>query len=414
MANQRLDQIGKTFSSGVLALDDVSWSVPAGECIALVGPSGCGKTTLLRIIAGLEREHVGQVFIDDVDVTDVPPYRRSVAMLFQNPAFHVNQSVRQNLRQAWSISEPLAPLKRWFGGERPREAELTRVAEILGLSNELECPMHQLSGGQQQRVALGRCLLREAKITLLDEPLAHLDAPMRVEMRRQIRRLAREFGLTVIHVTHDPAEALAIGDRVAVLHHGRLLQMDEPGQLRRCPTHQFVVEMIHHETGGLNWLSGQISKDGHDSTFENPLGRWPVSLETVGHLKEGLYRGKSSQTDITASGPISGSQNNEIPAPKNEKVDMMMGIAAVHIRCTTDLGHADDRIRLVGTVDQIETYAGGRWVISICAGSPLRWIGRADDGERLERGQKIAMLFSMDKAYWIDASNGRVFFAPNT
>src|SRR5262245_31749560 len=266
MAHLRLDQIGKTFTKGTRALDDVSWSVAAGECVALVGPSGCGKTTLLRIIAGLEREHAGTVSIDNIDVTGTSAHRRGVALLFQNPAFHANQSVRQNLRQAWSIGAPFAPFKRWLGGDHEREAELTRVAEILGLANDLERPLNQLSGGQQQRVALGRCLLRKAKVTLLDEPLAHLDTPMRVEVRRQIRRFAREFGLTVIHVTHDPAEAFAIGDRVAVLHHGRLLQMDEPGQLRRCPTHRFVVEMIHHETGGLNWLSGQISKDGYDST----------------------------------------------------------------------------------------------------------------------------------------------------
>lgn len=409
MPNLRLDQIGMTFPSGVRALDDVSLSLASGECIALVGPSGCGKTTLLRIIAGLEREHVGTVHVDDADITAVAPHRRGVALLFQNPAFHANQSVRQNLRQAWTLSEPFAPLKRLFGGDGAREQDLVRIADTLGLVHDLDRPLNQLSGGQQQRVALGRCLLRKAKITLLDEPLGHLDAPMRVELRRQVRTLAREFGMSVIHVTHDPAEAFAVGDRIAVMHQGRLLQIDEPRQLRRCPNHRFVVEMIHHENGGLNWLPGQINKDGYDVNFESPLGRWPVSLPVIDRLKESLFLGKSSETAISATITTDKGQNS---APKNEKVDMMIGIPAAQIHCTTDLAHADERIRIVAVVQDIEAVANGSWVIGACRESPVRWVGRADDGERLERGQEVAMLFSMDNAYWFDGATSRTLFAP--
>ena len=236
MPELRLDHIGKRFQPARQVLQDVSFTVPAGECLALVGPSGCGKTTLLRIIAGLEQPTTGSVHIDGQSVNHIPCHLRDVALMFQRPALVPNRTVRQNLRWAWSLRDPLSFLR---STSEPREQELLRIARLLDLEGDLDRPIQQLSGGQQQRVALGRCLLRRAKICLLDEPLGHLDAPLRSELRRQIRMLAKELHVTLIHVTHDPDEALAVGDRVAVMHEGRIVQIDEPEQLLRASGQSF-------------------------------------------------------------------------------------------------------------------------------------------------------------------------------
>ncbi len=393
MADLRLEDLGKTFAPSIRAVDEVSLTIASGEYVALLGPSGCGKSTLLRIIAGLERQTEGDIHIDGVNVNTFPPHRRDVALLFQRPAFIVQQTVRQNLCPAWTARAPWAPLRRFFGANQQDEEELLRIANLLGLANDLERPVGQLSGGQQQRVALGRCLLRKAKVTLLDEPLGHLDAPLRVELRRQIRGLARELGLTMIHVTHDPAEALAIGDRVAVMRQGRILQIDESRQLRRLPSHRFVAELIHHENGGFNWLAGEIVKEEFDTYFVGAFGRWPVSLHIVDHLRETLYKGQNFDA-------------------RQGKVNIMMGIPATEVHCTTGRTGEDAEVRVLLKVHELECSATRSWVIG--ADIRGRWIGRADDAERLERGQEVTMRFSMTRAYWFDAATSRTLFAPTS
>ncbi len=405
MADLRLENIAKMFPPALAALADISLTVASGECLAVVGPSGCGKTTLLRIIAGLEMQTAGDVFIDGKNVNAVPPHHRGVALLFQRPAFHLQQSVRQNLRMAWTLREPLAPLRLWFGANEPRENELVRMAQMLGLDQDLDRPLQQLSGGQQQRVALGRCLLRKAPITLLDEPLGHLDAPLRTELRRQIRAMARELGLTLIYVTHDPTEALAIGDRVAVMQRGRILQIDTPRQLRRSPTYRQVAELIHHEDGGFNWLPGVIAKEGADAFFEGALGRWPVSLHVLERLRESLYQGENAAANLETTVASENFHANQGKPP------IMIGIPAAHVRCTTSRAAGDDvDVRLMLKVMDVETLAAGSWVIGSVG--EKAWIGRADDDERFERGQEIAMTFSLQQAYWFDVATGRTMFAP--
>ena len=216
----RLDHIGKLFPPSRHVLHDISLTVAPGECLAMLGPSGCGKTTLLRIIAGLETLTTGTIYIGGQAVNDVPCHRREVSLMFQRPALVPNQTVWQNLRWAWTLREPWSFRRRL---DEPREQELVRIARLLGLEADLDRPVRQLSGGQQQRVALGRCLLRKTKICLLDEPLSHLDAPLRADLRQQIRMLTRELNITLVHVTHDPEEAFTIGDRVVAMKEGRIV-----------------------------------------------------------------------------------------------------------------------------------------------------------------------------------------------
>jgi ABC-type sugar transport system ATPase subunit len=217
--------------SSIVAVDGLNLDVNDGELLTLVGPSGCGKTTLLRLIAGLEEATRGTITIAGEDQRNVPSAERDVAMVFQNLALYPHLSARENLAFGLKLRNA-----------SPAEIE-TRVGEMaarLGLTDCLARRPAELSGGQRQRAALGRALIRRPKVLLLDEPFANLDAPLRRDLRRELRRLHTELRLTTVLVTHDRAEALALGQRVAVLHSGRLEQIGTPDELRTRPGNDFV------------------------------------------------------------------------------------------------------------------------------------------------------------------------------
>ncbi|MCI0643039.1 MAG: ABC transporter ATP-binding protein [Gemmataceae bacterium] len=230
MAAIRLDKVSKTYPNGVQALKDIELEAAAGEWLALVGPSGCGKTTTLRVISGLESPSSGLVRIAGKDVTQLEPWKRDVSMVFQRPALFPTKSVRQNL--LFGLSTPFA------------EGRAVEIARLLKIADLLDRYPAELSGGQQQRVALGRALVRNASICLLDEPFGQLDAPLRREFSKDLPLLRSRFPATIIIVTHDPAEALTLGDRVAVLRDGVLVQVDTPEQLRHQPRDTFVTEFL--------------------------------------------------------------------------------------------------------------------------------------------------------------------------
>ncbi|MCI0376479.1 MAG: ABC transporter ATP-binding protein [Gemmataceae bacterium] len=230
MAAISLSRVSKTYPNGVQALKDLELEVASGEWLALVGPSGCGKTTTLRVVAGLETPSSGVIRIAGRDVTQLEPWKRDVSMSFQRPALFPTKRVRQNLQ---------------FGLKTPfTDGRVDEIARLLKIADLLDRFPAELSGGQQQRVALGRILARNASICLLDEPFGQLDAPLRREFCKDLPLLRSRFPATIIIVTHDPAEALALGDRVAVLRDGVLVQVDAPGELRRQPRDSFVAEFL--------------------------------------------------------------------------------------------------------------------------------------------------------------------------
>ncbi len=234
MAAIRLDQVTKAFGA-VTAVDDVSLEIADGEFLVLVGPSGCGKSTLLRMIAGLEEVTAGQVSIGDRDVTDLAPRSRDVAMVFQTYALYPHMTVRQNM--GYGLKARRTP--------RPEIARrVGEVAELLGLTDLLERRPAQLSGGQRQRVAMGRAIVRQPQAFLLDEPLSNLDAKLRVGMRASLAQLHRQLGVTTVYVTHDQTEAMTLGQRVAVMRDGRILQCDRPQALYRRPDNLFIAAFI--------------------------------------------------------------------------------------------------------------------------------------------------------------------------
>src|SRR3989440_7881581 len=235
MAGIRLDQVTKTFAGGVTAVDHVSLEIAEGEFLVLVGPSGCGKSTLLRMIAGLEEVSSGSISIGDADVTELAPRRRDIAMVFQSYALYPHMTVRQNLAYGLKVRRT------------PKEQIAKRVdevAKLLGLTDLLDRRPAQLSGGQRQRVAMGRAIAREPKAFLMDEPLSNLDAKLRVGMRASLQQLHNRLGITTVYVTHDQVEAMTLGQRVAVMRDGRILQVDSPQKLYEQPRDLFVAAVI--------------------------------------------------------------------------------------------------------------------------------------------------------------------------
>src|SRR5256886_6229225 len=236
MAEVRYEQATRIYpGTDAAAVDGLDLSIADGEFVVLVGPSGSGKTTALRMLAGLEEVDAGSIFIGDRDVTDLPPKRRDVAMVFQNYALYPYLTVAANIG---------FPLKVAHVRKSERDRKVREVAELLGLSEYLGRKPGQLSGGQRQRVAMGRAIVREPSVYLMDEPLSNLDAKLRVQMRADIAALQSRLGTTTVYVTHDQAEAMTLGHRVAVLKDGLLQQCDAPAALYARPTNSFVAGVI--------------------------------------------------------------------------------------------------------------------------------------------------------------------------
>jgi len=249
MAAVALRGVEKRHSNGHLAVAGIDLDVADGEFLVLVGPSGCGKSTLLRLIAGLETPTAGRVQLDGADVTDVPPQRRDLAMVFQSYALYPHMTVRQNLGYGLRVRgvEPATIAER-----------LRNVAESLELEPLLDRKPAQLSGGQRQRVALGRAMVRDPKAFLLDEPLSNLDPALRLQARTELLHLHRRLGATVVYVTHDQEEAMTLGGRVAVMREGRIEQVDPPLQVYASPVNTFVARFIG--VPPMNLLAGPIAE----------------------------------------------------------------------------------------------------------------------------------------------------------
>jgi multiple sugar transport system ATP-binding protein len=260
MAAIRLENVTKRFGD-VAAVDGVSLEIADGEFLVLVGPSGCGKSTLLRMIAGLEDVTDGSVAIGDREVTDLAPRDRDIAMVFQSYALYPHMTVRQNLGYGLKARRTPKP-------EIARRVD--EVAALLGLEQLLDRRPGQLSGGQRQRVAMGRAIVRQPQAFLLDEPLSNLDAKLRVGMRASLAQLHQRLGITTVYVTHDQTEAMTLGQRVAVMRDGHILQVDRPQRLYAEPNNLFIAAFIG--SPAMNLVEATI--EGDEVTF----GQYRVPL----------------------------------------------------------------------------------------------------------------------------------------
>ena len=294
MANVSLKGIGKVYPGGQRAVRDVDLEIADGELLVLVGPSGCGKSTTLRMIAGLEDISEGELSIGPRVVNDVPARDRNIAMVFQNYALYPHMSVRRNLafgleRRREHKSRLRALISSGYRAERASETatiqrHVESAARTLGLSDLLERLPRELSGGQRQRVAVGRALVRQPQVFLFDEPLSNLDAKLRIEMRAELRTLHRRTGATMVYVTHDQEEAMTLGDRLAVMHEGRVRQCAPPGEIYARPADRFVASFVGTPT--MNFLEGQLEPLPAGVGFRVEDGRSPEHALTLALPRE--------------------------------------------------------------------------------------------------------------------------------
>src|SRR4051794_27654166 len=279
MAEIQFKEITKRYPDGFEAVKSIDLDIGDGEFMILVGPSGCGKSTALRMIAGLEDITSGDLIIGGERVNDLAPRDRDIAMVFQNYALYPHMTVRDNMGFALKLAKT-------DKGEIDRK--VSEAAKILDLEQHLERKPANLSGGQRQRVAMGRAIVRDPKVFLMDEPLSNLDAKLRVQMRTQVARIQHQLGTTMVYVTHDQTEAMTLGDRVAVMRAGLIQQVDTPANLYDSPQNLFVAGFIGSPS--MNFLPGRLEGD----VVKTPIGDLPLPAK----LRSGLQRGEGGSRDV--------------------------------------------------------------------------------------------------------------------
>ena len=373
MARVVVEELTKVFPGPVRAVERVSLAVEAKECLALVGPSGCGKTTLLRMIAGLEQPTSGSVAIDGQPVTHLAAKDRQVAMVFQHHALYPHLSVYDNLAFGLKLRKcPRAEIER----------RVKAAAETLGLTACLGRRPRELSGGQHQRVALGRALVRQPKVFLLDEPLSNLDAPLRAQLRAEIARWQARLGATAIYVTHDQAEAMMLGRRIAVMKEGVIQQVAEPEAVYRHPANLFVAGFIGFPA--MNFFKGRLVPGGGALCFEEhvPAGA-PAPAGLVLRLDDsmaGRMKDWANQSVILGIRPEHIARRNTVPeAPPAQAVEAVVEV-----------------VQPMGA----ETYLS-------LAGTAQPFVARVPAGGRVRSGERVGLVFDMARAHFFDAITER-------
>lgn len=375
MARVALDNLTKTFRSPtgepVRAVSGANLVVEDREFLALVGPSGCGKTTLLRLVAGLERPDAGTVALDGRVVNDLEPNDRDVAMVFQHHALFPHLTVFENLALGLRLRKvPAVEIRR----------RVDEVAALLGLGDLLERPPRALSGGQRQRVALGRAMVRQPRVFLLDEPFSQLDPRLRVQMRLEVRRLHRRLAATVIHVTHDQAEAMTLGDRVAVMQDGLLRQVADPLTLYRQPNDLFTAGFIGAPP--MNLLTGRLEGTADALRFRSiPAGETGAP---------GVV--------LRLAGPPPGALGQRIGQP------VVLGLRPEHVRIVTAQPAQGTLALPEARVELVEPLGFETWCHLDLAGEVL--VARTGPECGLTVGQPVRLDLDLSQARFFDPATG--------
>jgi len=326
MASVKLTNVKKIYDNNVVAVHDFNLDIKDKEFVVFVGPSGCGKSTTLRMIAGLEEISDGTIEIDGEVVNDLQPKDRNIAMVFQNYALYPHMTVYDNI--AFSLRLKKMP-------EDVIYAKVTNAAEILGITPYLMRKPRALSGGQRQRVAIGRAMVRDSKVFLMDEPLSNLDAKLRNQMRAEIILLRQKLDTTFVYVTHDQTEAMTLGDRIVIMKDGYIMQVGTPTEVFEMPNNLFVAEFIGAPK--MNILKTELVREG-DRYYVKPCG---AKIEVTGEkgrlLKEKGVEGGEIILGVRPEHIVLASEPGENAIPCTLEVNEMMG-SELHLHVYTDEG----------------------------------------------------------------------------
>ena len=355
MAGVKYEHVFKRFGD-VTAVDDMTIEIEDQEFLVLVGPSGCGKSTALRLLAGLEEISGGQIFIGDRVVNDVPPKDRDIAMVFQSYALYPHMTVYDNMAFGLKLRKtPKDEIQR----------RVKNAAEILGIEELLDRKPRQLSGGQRQRVAVGRAIVREPKVFLLDEPLSNLDAKLRVQTRSEITKLHQQLATTFVYVTHDQVEAMTMASRIAVLRAGKIQQVDSPQNLYDHPSNVFVAGFIG--SPAMNFFEAKLEKSNGKLVVDSGVFRATVPTSKSAKLSE--YVGK----DV-----VFGIRPEDVHDPKFKPADVETSLVEAKVDVTELMGN------------EIFLYLEAQGT---------SFVGRVDPRTAMRSGNEVQVAFNMENMH---------------
>ena len=376
MATVDLEQLNKVYGNGFHAVKDLNLDVRDGEFMVLVGPSGCGKTTALRMVAGLEDISSGTLRIGGKPVNDVTPKDRDIAMVFQNYALYPHMTVAENIGFALRLRKlPKSDV----------ETRVKETAEILGLSDWLERKPGQLSGGQRQRVAMGRAIVREPSVFLMDEPLSNLDAKLRVQMRSEVQRIQRRINVATFYVTHDQVEAMTMGDRVAVMRAGVLQQVDQPQTLYDHPDNLFVAAFIG--SPAMNLYEASLTEGARTLRLGSQEIDLPDSVRAA-HPGLAAYAGQQVVVGLRPE-HLPAAVNGTAGPTLTGNVDLIESLGSeLVVHFNTDAR----RVRAEGALDPTEQAGEG--------------VARLDPGSPVRVGERITFAIRAEGMQFFDADSG--------
>ncbi|HEY3943553.1 MAG TPA: sn-glycerol-3-phosphate ABC transporter ATP-binding protein UgpC [Acidimicrobiales bacterium] len=394
MAAVTLDDVSKRYPNGVEAVSHLDLAVADGELVVLVGPSGCGKTTALRMVAGLEEATGGTIRVGDRVVNDLSPRERDIAMVFQNYALYPHMTVAENIGFALK-------LRRLPKGEV--RAKVEDAARILGLTEQLDRKPAQLSGGQRQRVAMGRAIVREPAVFLMDEPLSNLDAKLRVQMRAEVLRIQRRLGVSTLYVTHDQTEAMTMGNRVAVLQAGQLQQYDRPQVLYDAPANLFVAAFIG--SPAMNLYEARVADDGRRVHLGDQALELPAPVVASGAL--GPFIGKPvvvglRPEDLVDPGSPGGAPPGRRLIGEVEFIEALGSELLVHLRT----GMSKVQALETTTVSEGAEAAGlqeGEFGLA----ARMETVVRVPPSSLVKVGERAAFGVDTDRLHFFDSATGR-------
>jgi multiple sugar transport system ATP-binding protein len=404
MASVTFEHVTKVFDDRVRAVSDLSLEIRDGEFMVLVGPSGCGKTTALRMVAGLEDVSEGEIRIGDTVVNDVDPRWRDVAMVFQNYALYPHMTVFDNISFG---------LKARQVSKREIRQRVEEIGRVLGLRDLLDRKPRQLSGGQRQRVAMGRAIVRDPSVFLMDEPLSNLDARLRVQMRAEVARIQHELGATTIYVTHDQVEAMTMGDRIAVMRSGSLQQTGEPEDVYRRPVNLFVASFIGSPP--MNLVQARLDSRNCELVALVGAQELVVPAEVAGERSAlAHYAGRAIGLGIRPEHVREPGLSGEAPSSRlrgQVKATEALGSEVlVHLAVAAEPVVTEEVREVAVDVDaaaleQLESEALERRTLVI---------GRFETSERLRAGEEMEVAIDSRKLHFFDLETGLAIYGESS